>query len=545
MSAISAFFPALADLALKATALLIVTAVLVGLMRRASAASRHAVWTAALGAILLLPAARVVLPGMAVPVLPLSRTAVAMIAAPAFPSGVINARPMAASPQPASPVTRRHTGWTWTAVAVVAWLLGVVALLLRGAAGTLGVWRLARRARPATDARLPARLRDLAGRLRVRRRVVTLVALADWMPLARGVIRPTIMLPSSAATWSDERLDGVLVHELAHIARLDVLSHLIGRLSVALLWFHPLVWIAARQARLERERACDDLVLEHGARASRYADDLLALVQALAMPAVASCATVAMARRSQLERRVLAILDAGVNRRGTSRASVALAAVLIVMTLPAGAAHLVARAEAAAPLAIGRAPVMVARAEPREAEGMARPADPVQPPGNKRRMRRAAPEAMVVVPEPQDRTVQVPRAPVDFSGTWVPDDPERIQARFDVGLERFPGSGVTIAQDAKTLTLTYSLKAFRGESEVTAVYRFDGSESTNPGRFGDWLSGPVVSRAKWDGDRLLITTRSGNLEWQEVYSMQGEDLRIESTSRVVVFHRKGRGEVGS
>jgi beta-lactamase regulating signal transducer with metallopeptidase domain len=548
MFLISVFVPALADLAVKATALLILTAVLAGLMRRASAASRHAVWTAALGAILLLPAARVVLPGMAIPVLPPATMAASPTAGPALSSEAVHARPMAAPSQPASAVAGRDTAWTWTAVVGVVWLLGIVALLLRGAAGTLGVWRLARRARPATDSRLLARVRNLAGRLGVRRRVVTLVAPADWMPLAWGVIRPTIMLPSSAATWSQQRLDGVLVHELAHIARLDVLSHLVGRLAVALLWVHPLVWIAARQARLERERACDDMVIEHGVRASRYADDLLALVQALTTPAIASCATFAMARRSQLEQRVLAVLETGVNRRGTSRASVALAAALIAMTLPVGAAHLVARPEAAARLAGTHAPAVVGHEPARPPEAATAQRGQVRGAREKERPRVALQPAPVMLATEGD-VAQAPRAPVDFSGTWVPDDAERIQALFEVGRSRFPGSGVTIAQDAKTLTLTCSFTMFRGDCHVTAVYRFDGSEATNSGRLCH-LSGSEVSRAKWDGGRFVVTTRSGNFEWQESYSMQGKDLKIEyigtTISQVVVFHRKkGLGEAGS
>ena len=84
------------------------------------------------------------------------------------------------------------------------------------------------------------------------------------MSMTWGSLRPRILLPSSAREWARERpalLDAVLLHEVAHVARMDAFSRAIAQMSVAVFWFNPLFWFAARQARLERERACDDVVL--------------------------------------------------------------------------------------------------------------------------------------------------------------------------------------------------------------------------------------------------------------------------------------------
>src|SRR5262249_33106515 len=117
----------------------------------------------------------------------------------------------------------------------------------------------------------------------------------------------------------------------------DCLTHLVAQLACAAYWFNPLAWIAARRLRTERERACDDLVLASGTRGSDYADQLLDIARVMRagrFPAVLAGATLAMAHRSQLEGRLMAILDPSIPRRGLTRAralaAVAMFALLIV-----------------------------------------------------------------------------------------------------------------------------------------------------------------------------------------------------------------------
>jgi hypothetical protein len=136
----------------------------------------------------------------------------------------------------------------------------------------------------------------------------------------------------------------VLLHELAHVRRRDLVGHTVGRFACALYWFHPLVWTAAKRLRSESERACDDLALNCGARASDYAEHLLDIVTGVrhhATPAVA----LAMARRKEFEGRMLAILDPELRRGAPSRRqTVGLVGGLAVLSLVVGAAVPVARA---------------------------------------------------------------------------------------------------------------------------------------------------------------------------------------------------------
>src|SRR5439155_6786288 len=121
----------------------------------------------------------------------------------------------------------------------------------------------------------------LGVRLGLRRTARLFVHPAVGTPMAGGVWRPAIFLPLSARGWSVEQRDVVLAHELAHLAGRDPLRHIAARLAVAFYWFHPLVWMAARQATVAREQACDEAVLALGTRPSAYARVLLDLAASL------------------------------------------------------------------------------------------------------------------------------------------------------------------------------------------------------------------------------------------------------------------------
>ena len=105
----------------------------------------------------------------------------------------------------------------------------------------------------------------------------------------------------------------------------------------ALYWFNRLVWLAIRRLRIERERACDDLVLGAGNKASDYAAHLLALARPLESRGLAS-ASVTIASSSHLETRLRAILNPRLDRRALSRVAGATAALIaLCFVLPLAA----------------------------------------------------------------------------------------------------------------------------------------------------------------------------------------------------------------
>ena len=117
----------------------------------------------------------------------------------------------------------------------------------------------------------------------------------------------------------------VVLHELAHIKRL------MTQLACAVHWFNPLVWMAARRIKVQRERACDDVVLGAGFRPSEYAEHVLYVGSRLSSDRLAGCATIAMARHSEMEGRLLAILDQSQSRKSLTRATIAAGIALVCL----------------------------------------------------------------------------------------------------------------------------------------------------------------------------------------------------------------------
>jgi beta-lactamase regulating signal transducer with metallopeptidase domain len=327
--------PALVMWLLKATAILVVALMATAVLRRASAGSRHLVWLATLVSVLVLPGLSLWAPAR-LAILPSALTANPFATAQANPAPAaveatrvkasVTSAPTAvgelASGQaiddgPAGPLASKVAFPVWKTLLAI-WGGVAFAFLAWLGFGALAVRRLVRLASPLNQAAWTAPLCEIADRLDLDAVPRLLASSHVEMPFACGILQPTIVLPASAEGWTGDRRRAVLFHELAHVKRRDLIGHTLGRFACAVYWFHPLVWTAARRLRAESERACDDLVLSCGARASDYADHLLDIVvsvrrhgaPAMAMP---------MARRRELEGRVLAILDPAVARVGPGR----------------------------------------------------------------------------------------------------------------------------------------------------------------------------------------------------------------------------------
>lgn len=97
------------------------------------------------------------------------------------------------------------------------------------------------------------------------------------IPVVVGYLKPVIYLPfSMVSNLTGEQIEAILLHELAHVRRMDYLVNILQTVVETLLFFNPLVWWISRNIRQERENGCDDLVLSH-TEAKVYAGALLAL----------------------------------------------------------------------------------------------------------------------------------------------------------------------------------------------------------------------------------------------------------------------------
>ena len=341
----------LADAVVKASLVLGAAALTSLILRRASAALRHLVWTLALCSALFLPVVSLALPKWQLQLVTIASPAPAVETTLTAPAAEPAAASLAeaprlgrggnAHPTPAPrPAPASRAAWlpsmSWQTALLGIWLLGAIAILGRIAVGLVAVRFVSRRTQLVTDAGWLPMAMDLAEEMGISPRLRFLRSGRASMPVATGLFRPSVIMPADADTWSENRLRVVLLHELAHVKRRDCLTHVLAQAACAFYWFNPLAWLAVKRARAERERACDDLVLACGTRGSEYADLLLEMARVLRgdrFPALLGGASLAMAHRSQLEGRLMAILDPRVPRSGLTRARAAAVVAVALCTV--------------------------------------------------------------------------------------------------------------------------------------------------------------------------------------------------------------------
>ncbi|HXR06648.1 MAG TPA: M56 family metallopeptidase, partial [Candidatus Acidoferrum sp.] len=314
------------------------------LFRRSAAATRHFIWLGALASLLALPLAVVLTPRWSGP----AWTSALLSRHPAQSGGndvpaLVAGLPVASvtgepsteaarseSPAPAAPAAKP---FPWRAPILPGWAAGVVLTLLVFLERRWKLRKIERAAHLVTDREVLG-MRDLILReLGLRRKVRLLETEQRLMPMTWGWWRPAALLPADAAKWEQGRLRLVLRHELAHVRRGDCMTQGLAAVVCALYWFNPLVWLAAARMRIERERACDDLVVALAqTRPSEYAGHLLEIARQFS---AAPRGALPVAKQSGLEQRLRALLDGANHHGGLTRGPAAVLACALAAGLVA------------------------------------------------------------------------------------------------------------------------------------------------------------------------------------------------------------------
>ena len=216
-----------------------------------------------------------------------------------------------------APRAARGNGFALSVIGV--YLAGVALLTVRLLIGTLGAWRLARRANqvdlPWSAPWLPRGAR-IAESEDVR------------VPVTMGYWRPVVVLPADWKTWNDSSLRMVLAHEAEHVCRRDTWIAFLASLNCAVYWFHPVSWFVRRRLTELAEHICDDVVIRVTGDRNEYAQSLLHMAgRLMAGSGRLRPLGVAMARTANVVKRIEAILD---NDRPLSRKIGAVRALLLV-----------------------------------------------------------------------------------------------------------------------------------------------------------------------------------------------------------------------
>jgi len=210
----------------------------------------------------------------------------------------VAARPSAPAPEtPAS----QPAAILWF---VEAWFLGVVLLSLRTAGGLFVIERMRRKQLRPVGRELY--LKCIALQLRMGFERVIRYCECDRLdaPAAFGWIRPVVLLPVRALSGlSEDQIEAVIAHELAHIRRFDCFVNLFQVGVETLLFYHPAVWWVSQRIRIEREHCCDDEAVALCGDAVNYARALTLMEESRTAPSLMMAAN-----RSPLSQRVVRLL---------------------------------------------------------------------------------------------------------------------------------------------------------------------------------------------------------------------------------------------
>jgi WD40 repeat protein/beta-lactamase regulating signal transducer with metallopeptidase domain len=173
---------------------------------------------------------------------------------PALPTA--NADP---SPPPVRTIPLPDGSVCW----LVLWLGGIGVCLARIRAEMREVQSLYRGSRPVTEPDLASTLTLLCEQLSLRQAPAITATPSNTCPSLLGLRRPVILLPETLLSeCTPQELKLILAHELAHLKRQDLVWGWLAMAVQSLFFFHPMLWLAAREWRDAQESACDELAIQ-------------------------------------------------------------------------------------------------------------------------------------------------------------------------------------------------------------------------------------------------------------------------------------------
>ncbi|HTW58216.1 MAG TPA: M56 family metallopeptidase [Terriglobales bacterium] len=187
---------------------------------------------------------------------PFTRPAAGAIAAPAVPSP--------------------HLTHLLPALLAGVWLCGFLTVILVWCARWRRILAATTNSVPLRNGREVEALRRQEQITGIKQRVEMLLSRATLEPGIFGMARPVLIWPEGISRHLENaHLEAIVAHELWHVRRRDNLAATLHMLVEAVFWFHPLVWWLGSRLVDERERACDEEVLESGSERHIYAESIL------------------------------------------------------------------------------------------------------------------------------------------------------------------------------------------------------------------------------------------------------------------------------
>ena len=144
------------------------------------------------------------------------------------------------------------------------WVAGIAFLTIRFLGALYQVHVLKTQKISEIDNELNLLFNRLMVRLNFSRRIKIFLSEKVNIPVVAGFLKPVVLIPIGFVNGlSQQQVESILLHELAHIKRNDYFFNLLQTIAEIIFFFNPFTWLISRSIRMEREQACDDFVLNY------------------------------------------------------------------------------------------------------------------------------------------------------------------------------------------------------------------------------------------------------------------------------------------
>lgn len=308
------------------------TLLILAAMRNRSAAQKSLVAHLGILTLVLLPIGTVLLPEIGLTAPEALSSAYSQVANGAAGAAQMDSYESVSAAMP-GPSDAQPAQIGWQSILLYGYGFPAAILILLTAAAVIRLQLLRFRSQVVMDSEWLTALAAAQHRLGLKHGTALLRSSELKSPVSWGVVRPIIIIDPEVSR-DVARAEAIIAHELAHVARLDWLALILGRLVIALFWFNPLVWVLARKSHDLCEQAADDAVLRSNIPGPEYADILVQAARHSTSPVLLAANGVAPSS-SSLGRRVMNVLD---SKRSRVPVRMGWSAICLVAAMGLGAA---------------------------------------------------------------------------------------------------------------------------------------------------------------------------------------------------------------
>ncbi len=194
------------------------------------------------------------------------------------------------------------------------WLIGTSLIFIWLIGGKIYCYAIYKKSQFIEDQNILKTIHNFTEKFGLKKHVLAMYSHLTKVPVVTGLLYPKLLLPHSVKKWPEEKKEAIIFHELAHIKRNDTFFQFLAQITCALYWFTPLSWIMERKLMIERERACDNVVLQQNIKPSSLAAYLMETSEELGSEKNTKWTLAGMAEGTDFKDRILSILDPNAKR---------------------------------------------------------------------------------------------------------------------------------------------------------------------------------------------------------------------------------------